>query len=145
MFLSHSLRVVAVLAVVATAGCSGDPDPCYPVRGVLVYEDGQPAKELVGGSVTFTPLEQGRKISSATIEEDGTFVLSSMRDSDGAVAGKHQAVIEPPGLEDQDDDSPSRRPLPAIIDPASAAQEVTVEPKSNDITITVKKAAPKKR
>src|SRR5262245_36565945 len=103
--------LVPVLAVLVTAGCSGDPNKPYPVRGVIVFENGQPAKELVGGSVTFVPLpeEPGSGIASGTIAEDGTFVLSSKKEGDGAVAGKHRVVIEPPGLESQGDDAPRRR------------------------------------
>ena len=128
------------MAVLGTAGCSTDPDRTYPVRGVVVYEDGQPAKELAGGSVTFNPAEEGRAISSGSIEEDGTFVLNSKREGDGAVAGKHQAVIEPPGLETQGADARRPQPLRAIIDPTTAVQQVTVEPKSNAITLKVKRA-----
>src|SRR5262245_52525983 len=136
MYRTDSPRWLALaLAVLGTAGCSTDPDKTYPVRGVVVYEDGQPVRELAGGSVTFNPAEQGRAIASGSIEEDGSFVLSSKREGDGAVAGKHQAVIEPPGLETQNADAPRRRPLRAIIDPATAVQEVTVEPKSNTLTL----------
>lgn len=137
-------RVVLLLAVLATAGCTSDPYKTYPVRGVIVFEDGQPARELAGGSVTFAPIpEEGRMISSGSIAPDATFVLSCKREGDGAVAGKHRAVIEPPEREGDLGDAPRRRPLNAIIDPQTAAQEVSVEPKSNQMTLKVKRAAPR--
>jgi hypothetical protein len=148
MYLRYSYwRLALALAVLAMAGCSSDPDKPYPVRGVILFEDGQPAKELAGGSVTFTPIpqEEGRRLSSGSIEEDGTFILSCKKEGDGAVAGKHRAVIEPPEREGEDDDAPRRRPLKAILDPKTAVQEVTVEPKSNQITLKVKRAGPSTR
>jgi hypothetical protein len=142
--LSAPGRGILVLAVLVTAGCSSDPNKPYPVRGAIVFEDGQPAKELAGGSVTFAPIpEDGRMISSGGIAEDGTFVLSCKKEGDGAVAGKHRVVIEPPEREGDTGDTPRRRPLKAIIDLKTAVQEVTVEPKKNQITLTIKKAAPR--
>jgi hypothetical protein len=142
--LSSPRWLVLVLAVLTTAGCSSDPNKPYPVRGVIVFEDGQPARELAGGSVTFAPIpEEGRAISSGSIAEDATFVLSCKKEGDGAVAGKHRMVIEPPEREGDAGDAPRRRPLKAIIDLQTAVQEVTVEPKSNQITLKVKRAAPR--
>lgn len=142
---SRSFPAWGVLVVLTATGCSGGPDKPYPVRGVVVYEDGQPAKELAGGSVTFAPTssEAVHKISSGTIEEDGTFVLSYKQDGDGAVAGRHTATIEPPGLEGEEDDPRRRRPR-LVLQPDTAAQEVTVEPKSNQITLKVRKATSRK-
>jgi hypothetical protein len=131
------------LAGLTAAGCSSDPHRPHPVRGVVVYEDGQPAKELAGGSVSFSPLSTEPLGSSiGKIEEDGSFRLSCLRENDGAVAGRHQVTITPPEPADQDDDRPAaRRARPrVVIDPATAVQEVTVEPKSNEITLKVRRA-----
>jgi len=134
-----------VLAVLATAGCSSDPNRPYPVRGVVVFEDGQPAKELAGGSVTFIPTsEQERGTSSGSIKEDGTFSLSCKKEGDGAIPGKHRVEIAPLGIEDQDANPKARRPQ-LRLDPNTAIQEVTVEPKNNEITLKVRKAGPQTR
>src|SRR5262249_6263104 len=144
--LSAPRWLMLVLAGLATAACSSDPNKLYPVRGVIVFDDGQPAQELAGGSVTFAPIPaDGRMISSGTIAADATFVLSCKKEGDGAVAGKHRMVIEPPEREGEAGDAPRRRPLKAIIDLKTAVQEVTVEPKSNQITLTVQRAAPRTR
>ena len=147
MLVHSSPRVlVPVLVALTTAGCSSDPDKPYPVRGAIVFEDGQPARELAGGSVTFAPTpEAGRMISSGSIADDATFVLSCKKEGDGAVAGKHRMVIEPPEREGDAGDAPRRRPLKAIIDLHTAVQEITVEPRSNEITLTVKRAAPRSK
>src|SRR5262245_20911017 len=135
--------VPPVLVLLAAAGCSSDPNRPYPVRGVVVFEDGQSAKELAGGSVTFIPTsEPGRAISSGTIQEDGTFILSWKKEGDGAIPGRHRVEVSPPGIEGQDDNPKSRRRR-LVLDRSTAVQEVTVEPKSNEITLKVKRAAPR--
>ena len=137
--------VLPALAALAVSGCSGDPNRPYPVRGVVVFEDDQPAKELAGGSVTFIPTsEPARAVSSGTINEDGTFTLSCRKEGDGAVAGTHRVEIAPPGTEQEDDNPKARRPR-VVLDPSTAVQEVTVEPQSNVFTLRVKKAGPKAR
>jgi hypothetical protein len=131
-------------ALLAAAGCSGDPQRPYPVRGVIVFENGEPAKELAGYSVSFLPTSgEGLPSSFGTVEADGTFVLSCKTEGDGAVAGKHHVVVSPPEPEDQEGDKPRRRPARSKVslDPATTTQEVTVEPKSNDMTLKVKRAA----
>jgi hypothetical protein len=37
--------------------------------------------------------EQGGQIASGIIEEDGSFRLTTVRDGDGAVAGRHRAIV----------------------------------------------------
>jgi hypothetical protein len=145
MHLLRCARCFALAWIPALAGCGGGPNTPYPVRGVVVYEDGQPAKELAGGSVSFTPVANlGETVASGSIEEDGTFILSYKREGDGAIAGKHHVTIEQPLIEGEPDDPKLRRPKVAL-DPASTVQEVTVEPKSNDITLKVKRVAPRAR
>src|SRR5262249_39381849 len=69
--LSLARWVVLGLVGLAAAGCSSDPHRPYPVRGVIVFEDDQPAKELAGGSVSFSPLSAEPLGSSiGKIEED---------------------------------------------------------------------------
>src|SRR6516165_5975462 len=90
-------RAPLALVLLAAAGCSGGPATPYPVKGTVVFEDGQPAKELAGYAVSFTPPAGGGLPSSyGHIEQDATFVLSCKKDSDGAVAGQHRVVISPP-------------------------------------------------
>ena len=135
------------LALLAAAGCSGPATP-HPVQGTVVFEDGQPAKELAGYAISFTPAAGGGLPSSyGDIDQDATFVLSCKKDGDGAVAGKHRVVISPP--DPFEGGGGDRRlhppPMKAVMDPATAEQEVTVEPKSNNITLKVKRAAGRSR
>jgi hypothetical protein len=142
---------VMTAAFLIMAGCTSDPNKPYPVRGVIVYEDdGKPVTGLAGGSITFMPANDQGRASSGGIKEDGTFVLSCMREDDGALPGKHRVIIElpEPGLGDVP--KKGRPPAKQVIDPASATQEVVVEAKSNQLTLKVKKpparpSAPAKR
>src|SRR5262249_8326468 len=131
------------LALPAPPG-SPRPAPPHPGKGAVVFEDGQPAKELAGYAVSFTPAAPGGLPSSyGHIEQDATFVLSCKKDSDGAVAGKHRVVISPPDPFEGGggDERVHPPPMKAVMDPATAEQEVMVEPKSNKITLKVKRAA----
>ena len=76
----------------ATAGCgSGNTSP---VRGKVVFKDGRP---LTGGLVVFRPVDQRLQVSSrGDIHQDGTFVLGTYQEGDGAIPGKYQAAITPP-------------------------------------------------
>lgn len=142
------LPLLGILLVLAGTGCSTDPNRPYPVRGVIVFEDGQPARELAGGSVTFSPKEsESRGSSVGTIEEDASFTLSCKKEGDGAVPGQHRVTITLPTPEDEEGDRPkAKRTRPAaIIDPESANQEVTVEPKSNSLTLKVRRPPVKKK
>lgn len=142
-------RIVALLLVCSggAAGCSSGEEPCYPVRGQLVYEDGQPALELVHGSIALIPdREGGSPIASGTINDEARFVLSTRRDKDGAIAGPHRVAIEPPDLDSMDGDARKRQPPRVRLDREALENlRVTVEPKSNELTITVKRATKGKK
>jgi hypothetical protein len=78
------------MALLAAAGCSSDPQKPYPVKGVIVNENGQPAKELAGYSVSFMPASgEGLPSSFGNVEEDGTFVLLSPAWEKARVAAAH--------------------------------------------------------
>lgn len=70
-------------------GCHADRIQTYPTSGKVVFTDGKPVQtgtvELE--SITFKTSATGR------ILEDGTFVLGTYSSSDGAVAGKHRAIV----------------------------------------------------
>jgi hypothetical protein len=76
----------------ATAGCgSGNTSP---VRGKVVFKDGTP---LTGGLVVFRPVDQKVQVTArGDIHPDGTFVLGTYQEADGAIPGKYQAAITPP-------------------------------------------------
>jgi len=88
MKLSNCLRMVVLLLALflTTAGCS-DKLPVAPAQGKVLYR-GEPLKF---GGVMFQP-EAGPP-ARATIQSDGTFVLSTYEEGDGAVIGTHKVRI----------------------------------------------------
>jgi hypothetical protein len=89
-----SLFRLAVLAyILAAAGGCGSGNTS-PVRGKVVFKDGKP---LTGGLVVFRPVDQKLQVSSrGDIRADGTFILGTYQEGDGAIPGKYQAAITPP-------------------------------------------------
>ena len=69
-------------------GCS-QGERVYPVIGRVLFEDGAPADT---GMIEFRSVELGIN-ARAKIQKDGSFQLTTYRPFDGAIAGKHQAII----------------------------------------------------
>jgi hypothetical protein len=94
----------------------------HPVAGQLVWEDGQPARELAGSMIYFECLEQ-RSLSRSKVKEDGSFQLTTeepeTRGTDGAPPGQYRVYVidgRPPRIE--------RR----FCRPDTSGLEVTVPP-----------------
>jgi len=130
-------RVTAfALLLAAAAGCgSGNT---YPVRGKVVFKDGTP---LTGGLVLFRPVDERLQVSSrGDIQQNGTFILETYKEGDGAVPGKYQVKIKPPPR-------PKIREKPIgkpIIDPRFESYETSglefeVTRSKNDFRIEVDK------
>jgi hypothetical protein len=82
---------LAVTFLGACWGCgpgAGTPAPLLPVKGKVTYK-GQP---LTNGVVRFEPDGYGR-MATGKLGSDGTFVLSTLKDADGVVAGHHRVFI----------------------------------------------------
>jgi hypothetical protein len=81
-----------MFTLLACGGCeSGDGPhvaPTVPVKGTVTFK-GQPVTQ---GTITFEPEDIGRE-AHATIQPDGTFVLSTFKEGDGAVPGLHRVAI----------------------------------------------------
>lgn len=98
----------------AALGCSNKPQVA-PVRGI-VKMDGKP---LPGGRVMFRPIATGdNKIvghsAMGQIQEDGTFVLTTYEEGDGAVVGVHHPVVMENRQEDDENSAHPTKPGPKI-------------------------------
>jgi hypothetical protein len=76
------------IAMLACSGGCGDGLELAGVRGT-VHFDGKPLTE---GKVLFASVERG-KPAAGQINQDGTYVLSTLRPGDGAIPGKYKATI----------------------------------------------------
>jgi hypothetical protein len=123
------------MLIVASAGllAGGCGRPKYPVRGVVVHDDGTP---YAGGGVVAMEAEiDGKRcMARGGIGKDGRFVLASERPDDGAFAATYRVRVLPPVVIDG--------PAPAGIDAKFTDFETSgltfeVGSGSNDYTITL--------
>lgn len=92
-----------LLAFTAAAwvGCgSGGKDGIVRVSGKVTHQ-GQP---VTGGSLTFVPIASGGAVNvgkpaTGEVKPDGSFVLGTNSQSDGALAGRHRVAYSPPAIE----------------------------------------------
>ena len=120
--------------LLAVAGCG--QQQIYPVHGQVVDPDGNPVTELKGGTVEF---ENPEFHSSAlgVIEADGSFWLTTRQPRDGAFLGKNLVCVSRPYA------TPEQR-APYVILPkydsfTTSGLAVTVEPKHNEVRLTVER------
>ncbi len=88
---------VSGLAVIFLAACSGCGEDTavltglVPVKGKVTYK-GKPVSQ---GTIRFEPDGFGR-MASGKLQADGSYILSTLKDADGVVAGEHKVFITDP-------------------------------------------------
>jgi hypothetical protein len=123
--LRNSLIVGCLLCVF---GCGGTGNavapPTLPVKGKVTLK-GQALKK---GTITFEP-DSGGKEAFGKVQPDGTFVLTSYKENDGAVPGVHRVYIS--GV--------SKNEVPAKYHSAAASKiEIEVSASKTDYDIDFK-------
>lgn len=97
----QSITVTALMAGLC-CGCgvagSGTMPGVIPVKGKVTYK----GKPVAKGSVTFEPDGFGRD-AHGKIESDGSFVLSTYKEGDGAVPGHHRIAVKDTGIKSPKD------------------------------------------
>jgi len=136
------LRMMSgVIVLLAVAGCASGKRT-FPVEGRIEFQDGEPAKELVGGSVEFD-LIGGKTTARGRIDADGTFRMTTLNPDDGALPGKHRVLIKPPVMTRDAKGPPADLMDRRYQTYQTSGLEVTVEEKTNHITLKVDRAKTK--
>jgi hypothetical protein len=124
-----------VVAALVLAGCGASGGNKSKVTGKVVTE-GQP---VTGGGLVFAPTTAEALPARGTIQPDGTFVLSTEKEGDGAVVGRHFVTYNPPPRSGQQDWDGYGTPPPQTISPFEGlvpqTTEVEVKAGENDLTI----------
>lgn len=138
---SVSAVMVGLLCGVVGMGCSGE-EPTYQVRGRVVFADDQ--QPLPGGvTIVLESTRPPHDRSSADVQPDGTFVMSSRRQGDGSIEGEHRVRFTAPVSQGAPDATEN---VSRIIDrryAEFATSELTVEIKpsdDNELVISVERA-----
>ena len=89
---AFKLTTLALVVLGICSGCgakgSGTMPTLIPVKGKVTFK-GQP---LSKGTVHFEPDDYGRP-ATGELQSDGTFVLTTLTEGDGVVAGHHRVCI----------------------------------------------------
>jgi hypothetical protein len=124
--------------VLLSSGCGGSSGEfkLAPVKGKVIY-NGQP---VTSGTIHFRPIAvpgtkegtQGRP-ASGQVQSDGTFVLTTFRQGDGAIVGKHEvSYIPATGGAETYEEKPETSPYLGLV---PKEKEVEVKSGTNEITI----------
>jgi hypothetical protein len=112
---------VALAALLALTGCSGDAPQVYRVTGTAT-RGGKPVPNL---SVNFLP-EVGRP-SFAQTDSKGRYKLGFTREIDGALPGKHKVVVAVPIAGPGPTEAISKADLQAILAKYGSRERTALE------------------
>lgn len=131
------------LASLASFGCAESGAAKGQVTGKVVFG----GQSVTGGSLLFAPVEGvASEPATGIIQPDGSFVVSTLAEGDGAAIGKHLVTYNAPPRSGQENWDGYGTPPPEKISPFEglAPKEPHVEVKSgaNDLTIELVKVPP---
>ena len=135
----RSFLPIALIVALVLCGCGESGPATFPVKGTVVFPDGG---LLTEGLVEFAAQEGAWKGRNArgTIATDGSFVLSTETEGDGAVAGRHLAIVREPRRK-VDVLAGEQMPAPSIdpkyADYLTSGLEFVVEEKENEFQIKI--------
>jgi len=88
-FFTHPVWLAVGLICLLQCGCGPSRPSTYPTRGTVRFEDGTPVQT---GVVELTS-QQYQETATGRIQPDGSFVLGTFSESDGACEGTHSAIV----------------------------------------------------
>jgi hypothetical protein len=119
---------LALVSIIGLSGCGRNEFRVARTAGVIECN----GKPVSGGVVFFSPVASSDKSltgkpASGDVDADGSFVLTTYHDDDGAIVGRHKVTYSPPVSDDPQ--------APRCECAGAAPVEVEVEPGENDITV----------
>ena len=135
---SRDLCCAVLLATAALAGCGPDYNhmPVFPVSGSLFVAN----KPAAGAMVTFHPADKlndpRAQRSFATVEEDGSFHMTTYFPADGVPPGEYVVTLNWPGElppTAHPTELPPDRLRGRYFSPSKPYTRVTVEEKPNEL------------
>ena len=123
---SRVCLIAIAVAAVLLPGCGGER--VAPVKGRVMF-NGEPVKEA---AITFSPMGGANQLEAGTpatgfTKPDGTYVLSTFKDSDGALVGTHSVNVV------LDDTNPAKckrhKGLTLEVKPGSNEFTIEMDPK----------------
>ena len=149
--------MIALTAIIVGCGESENVE-VFPARGIVKF-DGKPMTG--GGAISLVPVvSQNGKNAGGIINADGTFVLTTYEDGDGAMTGSFRVIINQSTSQEPDyggdSDAPGKAAVKAVqtvtsadiiptiySDPVSSPVEVKIEAcELNELTIDLKRNVP---
>ncbi len=124
------LTAQAALILTMTVGCGPQAAPrptTVAVKGRVTYK----GKPLAKGTVRFRPVDAGRTATGA-LQPDGSFVLSTYKEGDGATIGVHQVSIRDTGAKTSTEVIPRK-----YGQPLTSKLEAEVTPEKTDFTFNL--------
>ncbi len=85
---------MAALLCCAAAGCGGPKT--YDLAGRVVFADDQSAAGDLAGYAVTAVCADPPITAVGVVEDDGSFVMETFQEGDGAVAGKYRVALTPP-------------------------------------------------
>jgi hypothetical protein len=140
------LWMISMVVLVAAVGCGPRSKPTASVKGKVTAK----GQAVTGGGITFSPIAVGNETSpgrpaAAVIQSDGTFVLSTEKEGDGAVIGRHRVTFSQPSSNAPPQEwdgtgTPPENPKSPYEGMVPKPAEVEVKAGANDITIELVEA-----
>ena len=133
-----------LVTVLVLVGCGGGKQPTYRAGGNVRFTDGTP---LTAGWVSFRSLDDEKHVAATgNVKFDGTFELTTFSPGDGAVAGRHQALVMAPVFRNERETlpyEPTKLPAPLVdrqysnFETSGLEFVVTTNPTENQFAIQV--------
>lgn len=86
------IRLVGLAALLLSFGCSGSGGALVPVTGTVKNADSSPLA-FEAGTVSFFP-SGAEKPASGTVDQSGSFTMTTTAPNDGVQPGKYKVVIQ---------------------------------------------------